>query len=381
MHNNENNPETGGLVRYHQCQLEALYSHLPISILTGLIAVTFVSIAFRGETSTLYFGLWFSLFFLIMTYRVGLLLIYRKYKLTQFSLLHWDVYNFLSTLLTGLIWGLLALQYQSDWQVQQQAALWGLLVALMAGASASFSVVFRYYLAYCLPIIGFSLAVLAVNEEYNIATILFFFSILLSLTAINFNRKHNLFITQQLDLIDANKKLESLATNDSLTNLPNRRAYENALKSEWDKHYRTRSELSLIMLDVDFFKSYNDHFGHDKGDHCLQTVADVLRQALLRPADTIARYGGEEFVILLPETSRQGALEVATRVHSLLEKQGLLHPDSNIGDYVTISIGIATLVPEKGLDGKILQLMADRELYKAKANGRNQTSYSSQLTD
>lgn len=356
-------------------RLELLYSHLPISILTGYVAVVFISFVVWNHVVTASFLYWVFIFNLIMFYRIGILLFYKKRFTANSNFLFWDQLNFISTLLTGIIWGTLTLYFSEDWPVEVQVSLWVLLMAMMSGASASFSVVMKYYAAYCVPIFLLSVYTQFISDNYYMFILYSVYMVLLTLTSFNFHKAQNQIINHQFELLQSNIRLEDLATKDSLTDLPNRRAFEDYLKTEWDRHIRSRQVISMMMIDVDYFKDYNDHYGHDKGDKILVEIARGLENSLHRPADKAARYGGEEFIILLPETPKDGALEVAERIHEDLRNKKIMHEYPGRNKYLTVSIGIVTLAPKSGLDLKMLQIMADRELYKAKANGRNCTSF------
>ena len=174
----------------------------------------------------------------------------------------------------------------------------------------------------------------------------------------------------QKQLADANIELQKLAALDSLTGIANRRRFDEMMKVEWQRGMREKKPLSLLMCDVDFFKKYNDHFGHVEGDMCLKKAAAVLTGNLKRPADLAARYGGEEFALVLPETELAGALRVAESCRENLEHLKIDHPGADCGQ-VTMSIGVATLVPDKDKSVTDLINAADKALYAAKAAGRN----------
>ncbi len=172
-------------------------------------------------------------------------------------------------------------------------------------------------------------------------------------------------------LAQANQELEQLATQDGLTQIANRRTFNRVLEQEWERMQRDQEPLSLLLIDVDYFKRYNDHYGHQAGDHCLCRVAQVLNQAVQRPADLVARYGGEEFAVLLPQTDAKGAVEVAQNIQSLLHALGIEHCYSPISLQVTVSIGLSAVVPSPtfSLDEWVYE--TDQALYAAKAQGRN----------
>ncbi|MDE2482763.1 MAG: diguanylate cyclase [bacterium] len=165
-------------------------------------------------------------------------------------------------------------------------------------------------------------------------------------------------------------RLAELAFSDGLTGISNRRAFDETLAREWANAERAGTQLSLLLLDVDFFKLFNDAYGHQRGDECLQAVAQALRRAVSRTGDLVARYGGEEFVALLPNTPAGGAAELAERVRAEIAALRLDHAGSSLRR-VSASIGIASMRPERGSDPESLVAVADHELYRAKLNGRN----------
>jgi len=168
-----------------------------------------------------------------------------------------------------------------------------------------------------------------------------------------------------------NTILERHASEDQLTGLPNRRVLNDVLLREWERASRSRKSMAVLFMDVDYFKRYNDSLGHLAGDDCLAALARAMQSALLRPTDLVARYGGEEFVMLLPETDADGAMGVARRVLNAVDACAIPHPASAVAPHVTISIGVAVMVPE-GKRPQILIDAADAALYDAKGRGRHQ---------
>ncbi len=165
--------------------------------------------------------------------------------------------------------------------------------------------------------------------------------------------------------------LETMAWIDGLTGIPNRRRFDQALESEWKRAQRSLLPLAVIMVDVDFFKAYNDYHGHGAGDICLKQVATLLAATVSRPGDLAARYGGEEFVILLPETDVEGAKIIAEQLCQGIEYQQIPHDRSETSCWITISAGCAALVPQAEQPPSALLDEADRMLYLAKDAGRN----------
>ena len=167
--------------------------------------------------------------------------------------------------------------------------------------------------------------------------------------------------------------LESLASIDGLTEIPNRRAFDEMLDNEWKRAVRERHALGLLMLDVDFFKNYNDHYGHGAGDICLKKIAEALTAALLRPGGFCGRYGGEEFAAILPNTDLESLSKVADRIRATVEAMGLPHEYSDASSMVTVSIGGSVTVPAAEQSPRELLNFADKMLYEAKNSGRNRS--------
>jgi two-component system chemotaxis family response regulator WspR len=169
-----------------------------------------------------------------------------------------------------------------------------------------------------------------------------------------------------------NQELLQLSLVDPVTGVANRRQFNEMIDRAWRSAARHRFEIGLILMDIDFFKGYNDHLGHPAGDDCLRRVANELAAGLLRPDDFLGRYGGEEFAVILPRTDLAGATVVADRLRSNVESLGILHPASPAAGYVTISQGLACAVPAPASAPSSLIALADEALYEAKRCGRNQ---------
>ena len=179
-----------------------------------------------------------------------------------------------------------------------------------------------------------------------------------------------LVLTRKLD--DANQELTRLSSLDGLTGISNRRQFDETLLREWRRLGRQGRPLSMLLCDVDYFKQFNDGYGHQVGDECLKAVARTLKDTLRRPADLVARYGGEEFAVILPDTEITGALQVAEAMRSAVEGLSITHSYSKGGNVVTISIGVASTTPSRtGSDSSALLKRADDALYRAKQAGRN----------
>ena len=179
-------------------------------------------------------------------------------------------------------------------------------------------------------------------------------------------RVHN-----HLELKRHRDALERMARIDGLTGLANRRTFDDLFGREWRRLARIRQPLSVIMMDVDHFKQFNDTYGHGGGDECLKQVATAAQGALQRPADVVARYGGEEFVAILPDTTLPGATAVAEGIRAAVAALAIPHAGSKVADHVTLSLGVASIVPAPEGNPETLLEAADGQLYAAKSGGRN----------
>lgn len=171
-------------------------------------------------------------------------------------------------------------------------------------------------------------------------------------------------------------ELERLSPTDPLTGIANRRSFDQYLEMEWDRAVRTQQPLSLVLIDIDCLKGLNDSVGHTAGDEALRTLAHCLRKAGQRTSDVAARYGGDEFVLILPDTSREGAAQIANRLEAMVHSLAIANPGSSLSQMMTVSQGIATASPDSKGTWSSLVMEADRALYVAKQNGRNRIAVS-----
>ena len=171
-------------------------------------------------------------------------------------------------------------------------------------------------------------------------------------------------------LEEANRRLATLSSTDGLTGIANRRHFDEVLANEWQRAVRVRQPLALLMIDVDLFKNYNDHYGHQLGDDCLRKIAEMLLASSRRASDLAARYGGEEFVLIAVDTDIESARHLAEVVRTSIESLGKPHAGSPFGK-VTVSIGVAALIPDNAQQPELLIQRADKALYLAKNQGRN----------
>jgi len=180
------------------------------------------------------------------------------------------------------------------------------------------------------------------------------------------NRKH-----AEDELQKANQRLQHLASIDGLTQIANRRQFDSCMDKEWKRLLRSQNPLSVILCDIDFFKLYNDNYGHQAGDECLYTVAQAISSVTKRSSDLAARYGGEEFVVILPDTDSKGCISLAEEIRNTIRQLKIPHAHSSIDQYITLSFGVSSTIPNREFLPKALIGAADLALYKAKKEGRN----------
>ncbi len=213
---------------------------------------------------------------------------------------------------------------------------------------------------------------LAQFQQLQLSLILFciLLAVLLLLVLYRYERQRASHLAQ---IYRANQQLDRLSLTDGLTGIPNRRFFDQQYAQEWQRAQREQTPLTLVMLDIDYFKRYNDHYGHVQGDECLKRVASTIARFCQRSADTLARYGGEEFALILPNTA--GAEAQVSRIRAAIAELKLPHARSLVSDYVSVSIGYCALVPQGDHTPEQLLCAADDALYQAKEAGRNCIQY------
>ena len=187
----------------------------------------------------------------------------------------------------------------------------------------------------------------------------------------------NQYRQAQMAFQKVKQELEILATIDSLTQIPNRHCFDQYINQEWSRSIREQAPISLLICDVDYFKNYNDAYGHQAGDDCLRAIAQTLKNEVKRPADLVARYGGDEFTVILPNTNLFGAVKIAEKMLLDVARLQISHPSSDNSQLVTLSIGVASQIPVRGQSVETLISQADQALYQAKRDGKNRLVVSS----
>ena len=301
----------------------------------------------------------------------------------------WFKRFFILTAIAGFGWGVGGFIVGAHLETLEQVYVFIVLVGVGAAATPLLGVVPRVMLVFqALSSIPYVFYISWVHGEKGFILMfmfaLYMLAVIGSMRRMDKNLTHSMTLqyenSQMVDTLsesnqklqNANEKLETLTLEDALTGLHNRRYFEMQLEAEWKRELREQKVLTLMVIDIDYFKLYNDTYGHAEGDVCLQQVAQILSSCLQRPADVIARIGGEEFVVLLPDAPEGGALELAEQMLQRMSDVKIRHATSPLADYVTVSIGMASVVPGGEATALGLFKAADKALYKAKSKGRNQ---------
>ena len=405
-------------------QLNLLYEHLPPTLASTIIASILISLITYKAVVPFYLLLWLLIHLFITATRYFIARRYPQDRISYRDTGKWLNLYIIGTFLTGMTWGLFP--YLVDTSVTLYyfflSALW--VCGLTSAALAHQAVLKRIFFSYSAPAIlpvAILLLVSGNSDYYLLALGLAFFYCFLMMNLFRINKAYTDSIKLQynnnqlveslneekdrvnalnqelrLDIRgrieieeelreekdkveDLAKKLLMISTQDGLTGISNRRHFDEFLANEWGRAARSSSPISLILCDIDNFKAYNDHYGHQKGDKCLCRIASILSDCARRGGDLAARYGGEEFAIILSDTNIADALLVARQLHAGICEQAIPHAASDVDNIVTASFGVATIVPNKDIPSSQLISIADKALYKAKQSGRNQV-VSSELT-
>lgn len=325
--------------------------------------------------------IWWLVFAFIILLRH--LLVQRFFKsdipLGQYRL--WCKRFFLLAMLSGIAWAAGGFLIGSELDQVGHVFVLIIMIGVAGGSIPLLGVHMPTMLAFQIPTALPYLAWVAIHLEDRggvLITIgaLFMLSVTITMKRLEKSVFENLRLKYEMEhvaeqLKDSNQKLEQLSLLDPLTQLNNRRYFDMQMDKEWKRALRHQEVISLLMIDIDYFKLYNDRYGHDAGDKCLRSVATILKAALHRPTDIMARLGGEEFVALLPSVDQQGAEKIARVMRTLLWQAGIAHEASPVSDYVTMSIGVASVIPQSDTAPLCLLKVADMALYQAKNKGRD----------
>lgn len=376
------NPYKQDIARWvYREKVKILYGNFRLSwVLSLLVSMVIAYLAVDVGHYKLGIG-WWLVFVVVILARLGLV---RAFCRADIELADYDVwlrrYIYMAAL-TGIAWGAGSLLIGPMLGDVDRVFILLILIGISGGAIPMLGIHKQTLFVFVVPTIipymiwvAFSLP--DKSEVMLMILLLYMISIISAISRMDENMTENLRMKYGLEqrtekLQDANEKLEHLTLVDSLTQLYNRRFFEQQMEKEWKKCHRESKRLAMLVIDIDYFKKYNDTYGHAQGDECLKKVAGVLVEALHRPGDIIARVGGEEFVALLPGIDQEGAVKVAEAMQEKMHEAKIPHRTSPIEDHVTVSIGLAVTYPVESATALGLFKAADKALYRGKFMGRN----------
>lgn len=369
-------------------QIKVLYERAPTVIPINVIIACILSVILAGIVPPAEIFTWLGLMVFISLVRF----IHVKYVLHQMRFSEYPqrlhIEFLISSLATSILWMSVFIMFYnripSEYLIFIIFALGGMAVGAVASMASSPWVFFAYVTPMVLtPMIpfslrgdplGFAMASMMLIYFVSISTT-YYRSYLLIRDSIGLQLDKDALIqhlkisNQHLEM--ANEKIITLSHTDELTQVANRRYLDITLNKEWGRAVRSSLPISYIMADIDFFKAYNDTFGHQQGDECLQQIASTIKSLVKRPGDFVARYGGEEFAIILPDTRMQGAFELMHELQKRIQDLHIPAADKSVSAFMTLSIGIASIVPSTTDELHDFVMAADAALYSAKNNGRN----------
>lgn len=397
-------------------KLEILLSQSKVGLVGGCIVTTLVVFLFWNFANQLYLMSWLLFYYVLCAVRYQLasnaLNEIPQSREVEKIRIRYTILTFLA----GASWGLISIYILLEGGLVNGLSVVILAVGLTASGASLYAIYPSVYAAFALPALLPLTAYLLLHggdseNTYGFLMIIYF--VLMSLSAFRLQnvimksisiqfenirllddierekiqvsdlnkqlqgdlqelRRRDMQLSEEKDKAeDLAEKLLILSTRDGLTGIANRRHFDEYLAKEWNSSVRSGSRISLILCDIDLFKAYNDHYGHQKGDYCLQQVSSILEEYTRREGDLAARYGGEEFAIILPHTTLDNAAIIAEKIRSAIEKAAISHEASDVSNIVTISMGVSTIQPNQTVFSAALIAQADRLLYRAKAQGRN----------
>ena len=331
---------------------------------------------------------WIVMFVVLATARLFGVYRYKHINVPAEKYSYWLHWFNLGALISGLLWAVMTICFVKYAYIQNSSLAIVITGLVVTGAAISYTTSLLTYIIFssCTLIIPAIYMITHINPVTNISgyLIIIFYIFLIS-SSWRLNRMTTKSLSFEFDnkqlLIELEEekegaeqlaeKLQALSSKDPLTAIDNRRRFDEILFNEWNRSARSESPLSLIFCDIDYFKAYNDLYGHQEGDKCLCRIAHLLEDHARRAGDVAARYGGEEFTIILPNTTLDTARDIAEQMRTAIEDLCMPHEASEVKDIVTVSFGAASMVPSKDETPDTLIKHADKALYKAKLTGRN----------
>jgi diguanylate cyclase (GGDEF)-like protein len=364
-----------------QEKIRLVFKQLPTMQTTSLIVALVLCFSVRNLVSRQHILVWMLLILGVVGSRVVLYFNFRRLGVTPLAAQRWERAYMALALVSGIAWGLSAFIIFPAGSLGHIALLVLVIASLSAATTVSHSALKFGPAAWAGPAL-LCYAIRCFMEgselEYTISLLI----VVYLFTIIRYSFEHHGTIEEaislrfdNLELLDelrmTNDTLRLLSTTDRLTGIANRHYFEEIMSKEWRRAIRENRPLSVILLDIDRFKAYNDNYGHQEGDDCIQKVAAAIAGALNRPGDLAARFGGDEMVVVLPDTDIHGATRVAEKIRTEVAALCLPHAHSDTAQVVTVSVGVSSTIPEPETAPSQLLKLADTALYAAKAQGRN----------
>jgi len=407
---------TAGDTRLEKRKIDVLFNQAPVAVSSGAIAALITVVLFWNVSEQLILLSWYGLYMLVFAFRYYHIQVFNRTPDNSRGHNRALATHLLGSVLVGLFWAVISIYLLATGDFYSSIIILLIMSGLAAGSVATNAVKLSAYFSFILPAaIPVALFMLwSDSSPMNFfAMIILIFIAFISFSAYKLNKLvieslsyqfENLQLLRELEqeknqvtrlysnlefdlakrkqteeqLKLEKEKAEELAesllaisTLDGLTGIPNRRHFDSILAKEWNRASRSGTPISLIMCDIDHFKPYNDHYGHQKGDNCLIRVATLLQEHARRDGDMAARYGGEEFVVILPATNLENAREIAEQMRLAIENLSIPHRYSETDNIVTASFGVATITPKREQQSRMLVSKADKALYSAKKAGRN----------
>jgi len=368
-------------LKIHAEQVRLLYRQGVLIQSLGLVTAVLAMIVFMQVVEHLYLIIWFvAMVFVTMT-RLLITREFERINPKDHAIERWKRLYLWGTFTSGVVWGSLGIFFDTAWPPVYQVVLFSIFTGVIAGAFNTNSSVPLAFPAFYIPVVFSAVVITAFQHDgaYIMLSGMFvIYMILMHFSSLTFyehllHSLENRFTNEMLatELSESNEKFAMLAQKDALTGLFNRRAMNSFLQNEWDRCEREEKPLSILFIDIDFFKQYNDTYGHTEGDRCLMEVGRILKKSAPMPKMMAARFGGEEFTVILPEYGLKESERVADEICGYLKEKKIEHKNSNISNQVTISIGISSVVSFERQDVSGLMKLADQALYSAKNSGRN----------
>jgi diguanylate cyclase (GGDEF)-like protein len=359
-------------------QIDQSFRRLPISLVVNLVNGFILAAVLWGAASAPVLLTWLLLLVAVTGTRFLTMQAFRKTTPDTRRDSAWTHYFVAGACASGVVWGAAGVLLFHPSSFPHQVFLAFVLGGMVAGAVPLLSSVRYAYWLFAIPVVvPISIQMLSIGDPMHLimGLMVAIFGIAMLSTSAEVShlyRDMENLRRELLSSIELSHSLEHMVRVDPLTQIPNRLLFEEELKKEWGRAERDHETLALIMVDIDHFKEYNDHYGHPAGDKCLVTVAQTMQRALSRPSDVVARIGGEEFAFLLPRTNLSGAMSVAEQMREKILAMKLPHETSSVVKQVTLSFGVASSNDATISSPADLVRVSDLALYEAKRRGRNQ---------